>query len=59
MKNGLAYKNQNVYLKIDIYSNQAYTLSFRPVLLLYRNQSTDLWSKSMVWFLYNGKTGFK
>ena len=59
MKNGLAYKNQNVYLKIDIYSNQAYTLSFRPVLLLYRNQSTDLWSKSMVWFLYNGNTGFK
>ena len=52
MKNGVAYKNQNVYLKINIYLNQASTLSFRPVLPLYRNQSTDILSKSMGWFLY-------
>ena len=44
MKNGVAYKNQNIYLKINIYLKQASTLSFRPVLPLYRNQSTDLWS---------------
>ena len=59
MKNGVAYKNQNVYLKINIYLNQASTLQFRPVLPLYRNQSTDIWSKSMGWFLYNGNTGLK
>ena len=59
MKNGVAYKNKNVYLKINIYLNQASTLPFRPVLSLYRNQSTDSWSKSMGWFLYNGKTGLK
>ena len=59
MKNGAAYKNQNVYLKINIYLNQASTLTFRPVLPLYRNQSTDLCSKSMGWFLYNGNTGLK
>ena len=59
MKNEVAYKNQNFYLKIDIYLNQVFTLSFRPVLPLYRNQSTDLWSKSMGWFLYNGNTGLK
>ena len=41
MKNGVAYKNQNVYLKINIYLNQASTLQFRPVLSLYRNQYTD------------------
>ena len=59
MKNGVAYKNQNVYLKINIYLNQASTLRFRPVLSLYRNQSSDIWSKSMGWFLYNGNTGLK
>ena len=37
MKNGVAYKNQNMYLKINIYFNQALTLQFRPVLSLYRN----------------------
>ena len=58
MKNGVAYKNQNVYLKINIYLNQASTLRFRPVLPLYRNQSTDIWSKSIGWFLYNGNTGW-
>ena len=42
MKNGVAYKNQIVYLKIDIYLNQASTLQFRPVLPLYTNQSTDI-----------------
>ena len=52
MKNGVVYKNQNVYLKINIYLNQASTLRFRPVLPLYRNQSTDIWSKSMGWFPY-------
>ena len=59
MKNAVAYKNQNVCLKIDIYLNQASALQFRPVLPLYRNQSTDIWSKSMGWFLYNGNTGLK
>ena len=59
MKNGVAYKNQNVYLKINIYLNQASTLQFRPVLPLCRNQSTDIWSKSMGWFLYNGNPGLK
>ena len=57
MKIGVAYKNQNVYLKINIYLNQAFTLPFRPVLPLYRSQSTNLWSKSMGWFLYNGNSG--
>ena len=32
MRNGVAYKNQNVYLKINICPNQASTLQFRPVL---------------------------
>ena len=50
MKNGVGYKNQNVCLKINIYLNQASTLAFRPVLLLCRNQYTNLWSKSMGWF---------
>ena len=59
MKNGVAYKNQNVYLKINTYLNQASTLQFRPVLPLFRNQSTDIYSKSMGWFLYNGNTGLK
>ena len=59
MKNGVAYKNQNVYLKINIYLNQASTLRFRPVLPLYRNQPTDIWSKLMGLFLYNGNTGLK
>ena len=59
MKNRVANKNKNVYLKINIYLNQASTLPFRPVLPLYRNQSTDLWSKSMEGFLYNGNTGLK
>ena len=59
MKNEVAYKNQIVYLKIDIYLNQAATLRLRPVLPLYRNQSTDIWSKWMGWFLYNGNTGLK
>ena len=40
MKNGLFYKNQDVYLKINIYLNQASTLQFKPVLPLYRDQST-------------------
>ena len=34
MKNGVAYKNQNMYLKINIYLNQASTLPFRSVLPL-------------------------
>ena len=34
MKNGVAYKIQNVYLKINIYLKQAPTFPFRPVLLL-------------------------
>ena len=59
MKIGVAYKTQNVYLKINIYLNEASTLLFRPVLPLYRNQFTDTWSISMGWFLYNGNTGLK
>ena len=59
MKNGVAYKNQNVYLKINICLNQASTLRFRPVLPLYRNQFTDIWIKSMGWFLYNHNNGLK
>ena len=59
MKIGVAYKNHNVYISKDIYLNQASTLPFRPVLPLYRNQPTDLWSISMGWFLYNGNTGLK
>ena len=42
MKNVVAYKNQNVYIKINNYLNQASTLRFRPVLPLYRNQCTDM-----------------
>ena len=59
MKNGVAYKNQNLYLKINIYFNQASTLPFKPLVSLYRNQSTDFWSKSMGWFLYNGNARLK
>ena len=59
MKNGVPYKNQNVYLKINVYLNQASPLQFRPVLPLYRNQSIDIWSKLMGWFLYNRNTGLK
>ena len=59
MKNGVAYKNQNLFLKINIYLNQASTLQFRSVLLLYRNQSTDVWRKLMALFPYNGNTGLK
>ena len=46
IKNGVASENKNMYLKIKI----------RPVLPLCRNQPTDLQSKSMGRFLYNGKT---
>ena len=35
-----ACKNQKLYLKINIYLSQASTLPFKPVLPLYRNQST-------------------
>ena len=59
MKNGVAYKKQNVYLKINIYLSQASALRFRPVLPSHRNQSTDIWSKAMGWFLCNGNTGPK
>ena len=48
-----------MYVKTNIHLNQASTLPFRSVLLLCRNQSTDLWSKSMGWFLYIGNTGLK
>ena len=58
-QNELAYKNQNVYLKINTYVNQASTLPCKTLLPSYRNQSTDLWSISMGWFPYNSNTGFK
>ena len=54
MKNGVACKNQKVYPKINIYLNQASTLQVKPVPSIYRDQSTDIWTKSMGWFLYNG-----
>ena len=57
MKNRVAYKNQNIYLNIDIYFNEASTLQFRPVPPLYRSRSTDIWSKSIGWFLYDGNNG--
>ena len=50
MKNVFAYKNQNIYLKINIYLNQASTLPFRSALPLYRNQVIDI---------YNGNAGLK
>ena len=64
MKNGLASESKNMYLKVNIFIltvfiNQTSTLPFKPVLPLYRNQSTDLQSKSMGRFLYNGKTRLK
>ena len=59
MKNGVAYKNQNMYRKINIYLKQASSLPFKPLLPSYRNQLTDLWSKPMGCFLYNGNTGLK
>ena len=64
MKNGVAPENKNMYLNINIFIlsvfiNQTSTLPFRPVLPLYRNQSTNLQSKSMGRFLCNGKTRLK
>ena len=64
MKNGIASENKNVYLNINIfiltiYIDQASTFPFTSVLPLYRNQSTDLRSKSMGRFLYNGNTRLK
>ena len=59
MKNGIAYKSQNMYLNINIYLNQASTFQIGPVLPLYRNQCPDIWIKSMGWFLYDGNTGLK
>ena len=64
MKNGVASENKNMYLKINIFIltvfiNQTSTLPFRPVLPLYKNQSTDLQSKSMGRFLCNGKDKLK
>ena len=63
MKNGVASERKNMYLKINIFIltvfiKQTSTLPFRSVLPLYRNQSTDLQSKSRGRFLYNGKTSF-
>ena len=57
MKNVVAYKNKKVCLKSNIYPKQTFTFSFRPVLPLDKNYSTDLQSKAMYQFLYNGKTG--
>ena len=56
MKNAVAYKNKNMYLKITIYLNQAFTFPLMPVLPIYRNHSIDLQSKSIGQFLYNGDT---
>ena len=58
MKNGVASENKNMHLNINIfiltiYIDWASNLPFRSVLALYRNQSTDLQSKSMGRFLYN------
>ena len=59
MRKGVKYKDQNVYLKVNICLNQASSLRFRPVLQLYTNQSTDIWSTLLGWFLYNDNTGLK
>ena len=59
MKDRVAYKNQNGFLKINIYLNQGSTLRYRPVLPLCKNQPTDTWSKLMGWFLYNSNNGLK
>ena len=48
MKNGVAYKTQNVYLKINIYLNQVSTLPFKLVLPLYGHQPYELWINGMV-----------
>ena len=59
------WKNENIYLKINIFIlnfsfiKQTTTWIFGPLLPLYSNQSTDLQSKSMGRFLYNGKTRLK
>ena len=42
MKNGVASENKNIYRKINIF-----------ILTVFINQSTDLQSKSMEWFLYD------
>ena len=51
MKNEVAYKNQNVYLKINIYLNQASTLRFRPVrpVPLYTNHFRMLLTTFIFW----------
>ena len=59
MKIWVAHNNKKVYLKINIYLNQASTFLFGPVLLLYRNQSTDLQTKPLGRFLYNGNNELK
>ena len=54
MKNGVASENKNMHLKINTFIltvNQTSTLLFRSVFPLYKNQSTDLQSKSMEWCL--------
>ena len=62
MKNGVASKD--MYLKINIiistiYIDEASTLPFRLALPLYRNQSTDLQSKSIERFLCSGEIWLK
>ena len=37
--------------------DSAYLTHYMPVLPSYRNQSIDLHSKSIDWFLYEGNTG--
>ena len=62
MKNGVASKDMYLKIKIiisTIYIDQASTLPFRLALPLYRNQSTDLQSKSIRRFLCNGKIWLK
>ena len=61
MKDGNASENKNIYLKVNIFMltvliNQTSTLPFMPVLPLYRNHCTNLQSKLMERFLFNGKT---
>ena len=59
MKNRVAYENKNRYLKININLNNVSTSPFRPMLPLHRNQSTNLQSRLMGQFIYNGNTGLK
>ena len=54
------YEEVQKYLNEKSYSHEIGNIIINPlnaVLPSYRNQSTDLHSKSIDWFLYEGNTG--